>query len=79
MALNQQEHGDQNWWTLSEGWPETNRYAHAKWVFANMTGIIPYGSYVVRDDVLRVENDQLLSKLNDAFEMVLRAIKETEI
>lgn len=80
--LNQTDHGDVSWWTLSEGWPETNENAYAKFIFANKAnGLIPYGSYVLGDaeGILRVETQELLDKLNENFNIVKKAIlKETE-
>ena len=64
MPLNQCEHGDVSWWTMSEGWPEERRHARAKYVLA-CRGVIPYGTYVVYNDVLRVETPELLNKLNE--------------
>lgn len=74
MPLNQRDHGDENWWTLSEGWPETREYANSKWVFANKSKIIPYGSYVIYGDILRVETQELLNKLNENFNIVKSSI-----
>ncbi|ULQ45931.1 hypothetical protein JN531_012560 [Flagellatimonas centrodinii] len=68
--LNQRDHGDESWATLSEGWPETAENAHWKYVFANKTGAIPYGTYVFMvgaPDVLRVQTKELLRKLDEAF------------
>lgn len=65
---------DDNWWRLSEGWCETNVSARAKWVFANKSNCIPYGTYVINEDVLRVETADLLNKLNEAFDIVRDAI-----
>lgn len=83
MPLNQKDHGDQSWWTLSEGWPETREHAHAKWVFANKAQCIPYGSYVLGGDAkswgpLRVENRVLLDRLNEYFGIVRQYILEGE-
>jgi hypothetical protein len=76
MPLNQTDHGDVSWWTTSQGWPETREHAYAKWVLAGR-GIIPYGTYVINGDVLRVETRELLDKLNQEFDIVRRAIIES--
>jgi hypothetical protein len=75
MPLNQRDHGDQSWATLSEGWPETREYGRAKWVFCNMSKLLPYGSYVLVDGALRVETEALLKVLDENFEIVRNAIK----
>lgn len=82
MAFNQTDHGDISWWTASEGWPETTEDAFQKYVFANKSKIIPYGSYVfgragygdLPTDVLRVESDELLKRLNENYSIVKRVI-----
>lgn len=80
MPLNQNDHGDMSWGHLSKGWPSTNVMAEAKWVFANKSHVIPYGSYVLMESdtkkpYLRVETQELLNKLNERFNIVLKAIK----
>lgn len=73
--LNQKDHGDINWWTISEGWHETKVNAHSKYVFANKSnGLIPYGSYVINGDTLRVETNELLNKLDEHYNVVRKAI-----
>jgi hypothetical protein len=74
--LNQMDHRNISWWTASEGWPEERQHARAKYVFA-ARGILPYGTYVINGDVLRVETPELLKKLNEEFEIVRRAIIES--
>lgn len=80
MPLNQQDHGDQSWGTLSKGWPQTSEHAYEKYVFANKSKIIPYGSYVFMDyktqpfPYLRVESQELLDKLNENFNIVRKVI-----
>lgn len=84
MPLNQYEHGDQSWWTLSQGWPEERHHARAKYILA-ARGILPYGTYVfgcrgyrgLDQETLRVETPELLKKLNEEFEIVARAIIES--
>lgn len=72
-----------SWGRLSEGWPETSEYAYEKYVFCNMTGVVPYGSYVfVNIDyrrtqyagVLRVVDNALLARLNEKFKIVRETI-----
>jgi hypothetical protein len=77
MPLNQTDHADVSWWTASQGWTETTEHAYAKWVFANKSHVIPYGSYVVSGNILRVETPELLRKLNEEFDIVRRAIIES--
>ena len=72
--LNQTDHSDVNWWTASKGWPETNVDAYQKWVFANKSKIIPYGSYVLGDRVLRVYTQEYLELLNENFQIVKNVI-----
>lgn len=85
MPLNQTDHGDQNWGTLSTGWPSTSEYPYAKWVFANKSNrLIPYGSYVLMDSDktrphLRVESQELLNKLNENFNIVREAILKGKV
>lgn len=85
MPLNQHDHGDQNWGTLSTGWPSTTENAYAKWVFANKSNrLIPYGSYVLMESntkhpYLRVETQELLNKLNENFDIVRRAIVDGKV
>ena len=75
--LNQKDHGNDNWWTLSEGWPETTENAYSKWVFANKSNkLIPYGSYVISGNTLRVETSELLNKLNEHYNIVRKSILE---
>lgn len=78
MPLNQQDHGDQSWWKLSEGWPDTRQFAKEKWVFANKSKLIPYGTYVLDEDasILRVESKKDLDLLNANFDIVRDAILE---
>jgi hypothetical protein len=81
MPLNQQDHGDENWGDLSKGWPSTDQYPYEKWVFANKSNVIPYGSYVLMDSnqpkpYLRVESQELLNKLNERFDIVRKVIVE---
>ncbi len=79
MPLNQTDHGDVSWWKLSEGWPETRVHARAKWVFANKSNrLIPYGSYVIYDDILRVQTQEYLNKLNEHFDIVRKSILDEE-
>lgn len=84
MPLNQTDHGDQNWATLSTGWPKTTQHPYEKWVFANKSKLIPYGSYVLMESntqhpYLRVESQQLLDKLNENFDIVRRAIVDGKV
>lgn len=72
--LNQKDHGDVSWWTLSEGWPETTENAYSKYVFANKSKVIPYGSYVISGETLRVETQQLLDVLNENYNICRKAI-----
>ena len=73
---------DGSWGHYSKDWPSTHEHAHAKWVFANKTAIIPYGSYVLMDNhcednkrpCLRVETQELLNKLNENFNIVRQVI-----
>ncbi len=79
MSLNQQDHGDDNWGVLSKGWPQTNEHAYEKWVFANKSKIIPYGSYVLMESntkhpYLRVESKKDLEILNENFGIVREVI-----
>jgi hypothetical protein len=72
-----------SWGTYSEGWPSTSEWAVSKWVFANKSKIIPYGSYVLMESstanpYLRVETQELLDKLNENFNIVLRSIVEEQ-
>lgn len=74
---------DGSWWRLSEGWPEITNEAYAKYIFANMSKVIPYGSYVFshgdyrnckdsphKGDVLRIENEELQKLLNNNYNIV---------
>lgn len=84
MPLNQIEHGDQDWGTLSTDWPSTNKLPYQKWVFANKSHIIPYGSYVLMDShtktpYLRVESQSLLNTLNENFRIVRDVILEGKV
>lgn len=79
MSLNQKEHGEQNWGTLSQDWPQTNEYPYEKWVFANKSKLIPYGSYVLMEKnvqipCLRVESQELLDLLDMNFYIVRETI-----
>jgi len=78
MPLNQINHGDVSWWKLSEGWSETRQHAKSKWIFANKSCIIPYGTYVVdiENGILRVETKKLLDLLNENFNIVYRIFRE---
>lgn len=86
MSLNQNDHGNANWWDMSEGWPQTTEDAYKKWVFANKSKIIPYGSYVIGTagyagitvDTLRVETVELLNILNENYVVVKSVILDTE-
>jgi hypothetical protein len=83
--LNQTDHGDQSWWTISQGWPETTAHAKAKYVFLCQTGLLPYGSYVfgqqgyreLKVDTLRIEHKTHLEKLDKVFDSVRLAILES--
>lgn len=80
--INNNEDESGIWGRLSEHWPSTNKQAREKYVYLNMqpansrlSRLVPYGSYVfigaslrVETESLRVENDELLAKLNEAFE-----------
>lgn len=75
MPLNQRDHADINWgvYARENGWELTDVRAHAKYVFANKSGIIPYGTYVL-DGCLWVESKELMDKLNKAFDVVWNTI-----
>ena len=84
MSLNQQDHGNDNWGVLSKGWPSTNVLAYQKYVFANKSKIIPYGTYVLMDSdkkrpYLRVETEALLETLNENFHIVREVIIENKV
>lgn len=73
-----------SWGVYSQGWPSTYEHAHAKYVFANKSHVIPYGSYVLMDSdtdrpYLRVETTELLGKLNEHFYIVRKAILQDNL
>ena len=72
-----------SWGEYSKGWPSTSDHAYEKCVFANKSKLIPYGSYVLMESgskqpYLRVENTELLEKLNENFDIVRQAILRSE-
>lgn len=75
---------DGSWGRLSEGWPEITEHAYEKYVFCNMTGVVPYGSYVFmgtgnplhtgREGKLRVVDEASVKRLNEKFDIVRKTI-----
>lgn len=70
MPLN--KNTTESWEKLSRGWPVITDFAHSKYVLA-ARGIIPYGTYVLCDDGLRVETQELMDKLNNDYQLVIGA------
>jgi hypothetical protein len=70
MPIDSKTTQDESWGLLSEGWPQTDDDARGKFIFANISKIIPYGSYVINGNILRVENITLLNLLNNNYSVV---------
>lgn len=58
---------DGSWWRLSEGWPETPD-TEGKWLLCTKVGVVPYGSFVRGNGVIRVETGELKRKLEQAYQ-----------
>lgn len=63
---------DENWRARSESWFVITKDAHEKYVFANQSNTLPYGTYVYVDGGLRVEPGQDI----DDFERRFNVVKE---
>lgn len=48
-----------SWGRMSEGWPEISVKARDVYAFASCVKSVPYGSYVLVGDVLRVHQDHV--------------------
>lgn len=53
-----------SWGRLSEGWTSTP-YTIGKWLLCTKAQVIPYGSYVSVDGVIRVQNQKMLNTLEE--------------
>ena len=73
MPLSQ---ADGNWEKASEGWPEIKEEAYGKYVFNNMSKILPYGSvcYLMEEGILRIEREEQLKFLEDNYRIAKDAI-----
>lgn len=54
-----------SWGRHSVGWPETP-YSVSKWLLCSRAMVVPYGSYVRVDDVIRIETQALKEHLEKA-------------
>lgn len=71
MPLNQDDHGDRSWWTLSKDWPEY-RGPFARKMYEWAIKNLPYGSYVIYDPAIRFESDTLMNRVLEEFMLVAK-------
>lgn len=57
-----------SWGDNSKSWSEIKENAYDKYVFANQTGCLTYGTYVLIGETLRVETQELAEVLTNTWE-----------
>lgn len=72
-----------SWWHGSKGWPEyvapDETTAQVAYIFCTKGKAVPYGSYVLRGNVLRVETVEHLARVTEFMSCFLRIMNESPI